>query len=159
MNWWETLFNNLPLTILLILAVIFCGADLIKAIKVWKDKRKEDIQTAVDKRTKETELNNTLTDIQKTLKNMEKRFGDIETKVQDLTNSDMHDIKSWIVEQYLKFYVHLGWIDAFSADTLDHRYQDYKKEGGNSYIDTLMDQLHTLPMDPELSIHKDRNKK
>jgi hypothetical protein len=76
-----------------------------------------------------------------------------EETLKNLTISDMNDIKAWIVDQYHKFYTEQGWIDAFNADTLDKRYEDYKKEGGNSYIDTLMERLHSLPMDPPL---KDR---
>ena len=72
-----------------------------------------------------------------------------EERLNDLTVSDMHDIKAWIVEQYHRFYGQQGWIDAFSAETIDRRYMDYVKEGGNSYVENLINQLHTLPMDPK----------
>ena len=161
---WNTLINYLPVTIILIIAIIVCGADLIKAINVWKQekKRRRDklLQEAEERRQEEEalkQINSTLTCILEKLDKQDKHFEELDNKINDLTASDMHDIKSWIVEQYHKFYVNQGWIDAFSADTLDHRYEDYKKEGGNSYIDTLMSQLHTLPMDPNLSTIKDKN--
>ena len=151
---WDILIQNLPLAILLVLAIIICGADLIKAIKVWKEHKDEKINKQIESCNKETELINTLTslqnklnDIEEKLTNQNERFTSIETRLDDLTESDMHDIKSWIVDQYHKFYNEQGYIDAFSADTIEHRYNDYKKEGGNSYIDTLMDRLHSLPMD------------
>ena len=84
----------------------------------------------------------------KKLTDMESRMFTAEQRLHDLTQSDMHDIKCWIVDQYQKFYVEQGWIDAFHADTIDRRYEDYLKEGGNSYIETLIERLHTLPMDP-----------
>lgn len=152
---WETLLKNIPLTIILILAIIICGADLIKAIGVWKGKRKEKIDAEVHKKEEENELNQTLKDIQSSLSQMhnkideqDKRFDSMEKRLNDLTESDKNDIKSWITEQYQKFYVNQGWIDAYSADTIDHRYADYKKEGGNSFIDTLIERLHSLPMCP-----------
>ena len=40
---WDTLLNNLPLAIVLIIAAIICGADLIKAISVWRAERKKKI--------------------------------------------------------------------------------------------------------------------
>ena len=152
---WDILLQNLPLTILLVLAIIICGADLIKAIGVWKDKRKEKIDAQVHKKEEENELHQTLKDMQASLNQLhnkmddrDKRLEKIEKRLDDLTESDKNDIKSWITEQYQKFYVNQGWIDAYSADTLDHRYVDYKKEGGNSFIDQLMERLHGLPMCP-----------
>ena len=155
MNWWETIIQNLPLIIILGLAIIICGADLIKAIGVWRKKRKEVIDKEVNKVITENELHKTLSDLQSSLTQLhekiddrDKRLENIEKRLDDLTESDKNDIKSWITEQYQKFYVNQGWIDAYSADTLDHRYADYKKEGGNSFIDTLMERLHSLPMCP-----------
>ena len=154
---WEYITANLPLVIILIIATIVCGADLIKAIAVWKAKDKERVDKKVDKQQKENNLTAMLQGFQESLSKIDKklddqdaRFEKIETKLDDLTESDKNDIKGWIVEQYHKFYVDQGWIDAFSADTIDRRYNDYKKEGGNSYISTLMDRLHTLPMDPQI---------
>jgi hypothetical protein len=161
---WNTLINYLPVTIILVIATIVCGADLIKAIKVWKQAKKDRddklLQDAEKKKQEKealVEINHTLTCILEKLEKQDAHFVELDNKINDLTASDMHDIKSWIVEQYHKFYINQGWIDAFSADTLDHRYEDYKKEGGNSYIDTLVSQLHTLPMDPNLSSIKDKN--
>jgi predicted nuclease with TOPRIM domain len=155
MFFWEAILNNLPLFFLLILATIVCGADLIKAFAVWRQKRKEKIDTQVQTIKDKEDLMNTLQDLKaginevnKKFETQEKNLQKIEQKLADLTLSDMHDIKSWIVDQYHKFYIEQEWIDAFSADTIEHRYEDYKKEGGNSYIDQLMERLRSLPMDP-----------
>ena len=152
---WDLIIQNLPTVILIILAIILCGAELIKAISVWKSKGKEVVDENVQKREEEKELQKTLKDIQTSLSQMhnkiddqDRRFEKMEKRLDDLTESDKNDIKSWITEQYQKFYVNQGWIDAYSADTIDHRYADYKKEGGNSFIDTLMARLHELPMNP-----------
>lgn len=65
-----------------------------------------------------------------------------------LTDSDRDDIKSWIVQQYHRFYEEKGWIDDFSMDSLEKRYACYRQEGGNSYITGMMEQLRTLPRHP-----------
>ena len=70
---------------------------------------------------------------------------DLKERVDDLTASDMHDIKQSIVKDYHYFVENQNWIDDFSLDTLELRYNDYKKEGGNSYIEGLMSELRQLP--------------
>lgn len=162
---WDILLQNLPTMILLLVAIIICGADLIKAIRVWKEERKKKVDEAVEERQEKinlaaefARLHERFDTIEKRLDVLEERMAAAEERLQDLTISDMHDIKAWIVEQYQKFFVQQGWIDAFSAETIDRRYSDYKKEGGNSYIKNLIDQLHTLSMDPEQSRYKDKDK-
>ena len=152
---WDVLLQNLPTIILITIAVIICGAELIKAIRVWREERDRRVNAQIESQNQEQcqqnaiqELNNKMDLILSTLGAIEGRLKQTEARLDKLTESDMHDIKAWIVDQYHKFYVNQGWIDAFSAETLDRRYEDYKEEGGNSYIDTLMAQLHTLTMDP-----------
>lgn len=152
---WDILFQNWPILIVVIIAIIICGAELIKAIKVWRDAGQAKIDKKVSEQQEEAEIKkgiqtilDRLDKLDERLDKMDARMAAAEKKLQELTESDMHDIKAWIVEQYHKFYNDLGWIDAFSAETLDRRYQDYRNEGGNSYVEQLMDRLHTLPMDP-----------
>ena len=64
-----------------------------------------------------------------------------------LIESDKNDIKQSIVRDYHTF-TKKGWIDDFSLDTILLRYTDYKKEGGNTYIDTLVSELQKLPKTP-----------
>lgn len=160
---WDIIFNNLPMVILIIIALFFCAIEIIKGIQFFKELKNktvneavEERQQAIDMQAEFNKLHERFDEIQDELKTVKERLAVAEQQLKDLTISDMHDIKSWIVEQYHKFYVQQGWIDAFSAETIDRRYSDYKKEGGNSYIKTLIDQLHTLSMDPEQNIHKDK---
>ena len=153
---WDELIKNLPSVLLVTFAIIICGADLIKAIKVWKEERKNRRKEITDAYQEEINLKNEFKKIHERfdeivsrLDNLEIRMEIAEERLNDLTVSDMHDIKAWIVEQYHRFYGQQGWIDAFSAETIDRRYMDYVKEGGNSYVENLINQLHTLPMDPK----------
>lgn len=153
---WDVLLQNLPTAILVIFATIICGAEFIKAIRVWREEKKNRANEVIEEHQKEfnieegfKQLHERFDQIDKRLTDLEERMAAAEQKLQDLTTSDMHDIKAWIVEQYHKFYTNQGWIDAFSAETIDKRYTDYVKEGGNSYVENLITQLHTLSMDPE----------
>lgn len=62
-----------------------------------------------------------------------------------LIESDKDDIKGWLVQQYHYFVEEKGYIDDFSLDTIEKRFQHYTDEGGNSYIHTLMDEIRALP--------------
>jgi predicted RNase H-like nuclease (RuvC/YqgF family) len=122
---------------------------------VWKQKRKEIIDQQVAAQTEKAEVATNITDLKAKIEQLEKdlveqelRFSAMEARLEDLTMSDMYGIKGWLVDQYHRFYVEQGWIDAFSADTIEHRYVSYKIEGGNSYIDGLMERIRSLPMDP-----------
>lgn len=153
---WDVLLQNLPTIILVTIAVIICGAELIKALRVWNEEKTKRVNKQVEEQNQEQAQQNAIAELSSKMDLILEKLGSIEERLQKaelrldkLTESDMHDIKAWIVDQYHKFFVGQGWIDAFSAETLDRRYEDYKDEGGNSYIDNLMAQLHTLSMDPE----------
>lgn len=152
----------LPTIVLVLIAGFLVVVDLIKGRNVIKEEKKKKKQEIIDEHEAQCSiqdefksLHSRFDDIDKKLADMESRMAVAENRLSDLTQSDMHDIKCWIVDQYQKFYVEQGWIDAFHADTIDRRYEDYLKEGGNSYIETLIDRLHTLPMDPK----KEKEKK
>jgi len=83
------------------------------------------------------------------------RLDNIENSIDRLTESDMHDIKGWIVEKH-HMLMKQQWVDDFTMDTIEKRYADYKIEGGNSYIRGLMDEIRALP---HVSSTIDLNKK
>lgn len=62
-----------------------------------------------------------------------------------LLESDKDNIKSWIVEKHHHFCYEVGAIDYFSLESIERRYEHYRKEAGNSYVATLMDELKALP--------------
>ena len=124
-------------------------------IKIWKDARQNQVNEQVAERQHELDIQNEFKKLHDKLDDLSSKYectlsrlDKMENNINDLTESDKNDIRAWIVEQYHKFYVHQGWIDAFSADTIEKRFTDYKKEGGNSYIESLIDRLRSLPMEP-----------
>jgi hypothetical protein len=48
----------------------------------------------------------------------------------------------------------MGWIDDYSMECCERRYQHYKDEGGNSFIKGFMEDLRALPKKPP----EDKNK-
>lgn len=151
---WDVLLNNIPLVLTIILALLICGTQVYQNIKIWKEARQNQVNEQVAERQHELDIQNEFKKLHDKLDDLSEKYeytldrlDSMESNINDLTESDKNDIRAWIVEQYHKFYVHQGWIDAFSADTIEKRFTDYKKEGGNSYVESLIDRLRSLPME------------
>ena len=97
-------------------------------------------------------------DIQKILKHLEdsdKKMETLTKSVQMLIDSDKDDIKAWITEQHHYFCYKLKAIDDYRLDTIEKRYSHYVAEGGNSFIETLMEEIRRLP---KISVAETLNK-
>lgn len=68
--------------------------------------------------------------------------------VQLLIESDKDAIKAYITQKNLFFVHQQGWIDNYSLDCIQRRYGHYKEEGGNSFVNNLMNELRELPRKP-----------
>lgn len=79
---------------------------------------------------------------------MEEKFGELDARMEQLSDNDKHGIKQTIVKDYHYFVEKIGQIDDFSLDSILLLYEDYKKLGGNSYVSTLVDALKRLPNSP-----------
>ena len=79
------------------------------------------------------------------------KVNNIESQLAQLTKSDMHDIKSWVVEKH-HYLTAQGWVDDFTMDTIEKRFEDYKKENGNSYVAGLVSEIRELPHYPPKDI-------
>ena len=69
-------------------------------------------------------------------------------RVDNLTSSDMYDIKYSIVQAYHHFVEKEKWIDDFSMNVLESRFKIYQNDGGNSFIENMMEKLRRLPKVP-----------
>lgn len=70
---------------------------------------------------------------------------ELSTKIDMLIDSDKDAIKSYITKEHHYYCYQLGWIDDFSLDCLERRYQHYTDYKGNSFISGLMEELRNLP--------------
>lgn len=91
---------------------------------------------------RESQVMNTLSANQKATDSI---LQDLSAKIDMLIDSDKDDIKSYITREHHYFCYQVGWIDDFSLDCLERRYQHYADEGGNSFIEGFMDELRALP--------------
>ena len=82
----------------------------------------------------------------------DKILKNLQTKIDMLIDSDKDDIKSYITKQHHYFCYQKGWIDDFSLDCCQRRYQHYLKQDGNSFIRGFMEELRSLPKLPHENI-------
>ena len=85
----------------------------------------------------------TIDNLSTTLASVLQQVKDIDKKINVLQESDKDAIKSWIVGLYHEYKENPKELEAMQMDLLERRYGHYKDQGGNSYIDQLMEDLRT----------------
>jgi hypothetical protein len=149
-------------TAIMVIAVKGCWDMIDFFKKKYKEKFKKDYEFEVNKENLKkqheayteqhqqlmTNYNTIEQKVDNLTETMNHGFDIINKRIDALTVSDMHDIKSSIVKDYHHYVENQKWIDDFSLDTLELRFQDYKDEGGNSYIAGLMSEIRQLPKCP-----------
>lgn len=99
----------------------------------------------------ETKLQQESVAIQKLEKNQAEMMTTMEklsNKIDALIDSDKDDIKSFLVKEHHYFCYQRGWIDDYSLDCCEKRYKHYVQEGGNSFIEDMMNEIRDLPKQP-----------
>lgn len=142
---WQDLLGQFDLTtiIFILLLAFFAYIEISKGIDYFRDKRKKKNKddnfnknrlTTLEKEEKANEAN-----IETTQQTVEK----LRDSIDLLIESDKCDIKAWITEKY-HYYMQRGEIDDFTLDSIERRFACYKKVGGNSYVEELVQDLRKL---------------
>ena len=100
-----------------------------------KNKEKEEINTRLD---------NLETSVSKITDSVDK----MTDKIDLLVASDKDDIKGYITREHHYFCYQKQWIDDYSLECIERRYNHYKEEGGNSFIKGFMEEIRALPKTP-----------
>ena len=111
-----------------------------------KERMKINEKEELERRLKQgDEVMSTLTSNQE---KTDKILNKLSDQIDTLIRSDKDAIKAYIIKAHSEFYHEKGWIDNFNLECLENRYSHYKKEGGNSFIDSFMNDLRSLPKHP-----------
>ena len=137
------------LVFIVMLAIAYKG--MCGFIDWWKGKRKKDTLAEMKPDELEQELKKQETKLQEIESQRERDRDELKEwlaslakKVDLLISSDKDDIKAYITREY-HFFIDRGWIDDYSMDCLEKRYEHYVQEDGNSFVAELMAQLRALP--------------
>lgn len=117
----------------------------------FKKKFNDNMKNTVATKERNEQICKIKEDMQTLINNQEKIFKEIESFKQQLEmiiESDKDDIKSWITEKHHFYCFEKKWIDDYSMDCIEKRYGHYKDEGGNSFIEELINELRSLPKIP-----------
>lgn len=89
-----------------------------------------------------------------------KAIDELTKSVNLLLVSDKDEIKAWITEKHHYFVYELKYIDDYSLDCIEKRFAHYQDEGGNSFIEDLMNDIRSLPVasSPLGSVHNQDKK-
>lgn len=146
---------TIPQIILFIAALIFIVKGVQDTIDFFKNKYNQKFNKDYDTKTKEVRLEEFYEmageqhkEVMMEIEKVSESVDHLSKRIDRLTESDMHDIKQFIVREYHYFVEQKKWIDDYSLDTILLRYADYKQEGGNSYIEMLIDEIKKLPKHP-----------
>lgn len=118
-----------------------------------EEKEKDEIQKEIDTMNnffdeKEKKFEEKKGEINERFNNMENQMNLFQDQIKLLIESDRDDIKSYIVEKHRQYCYYNKSIDDYTLDCLERRYDHYRKEGGNSYVENLMEDLRSLVKKP-----------
>ena len=145
------LFKNYTISDIIIFIIIFTLGikQAIELIDWFKNKVKKSTDNTMSEKERNKIINEKLEQYDKTLNNINNYIENFNKQLKILINSDKDDIKAFIVEKHHYFCYTQKWIDDYSMDCLEKRYEHYVDENGNSYVKGLMEQLRALPRAPQ----------
>ena len=138
----EELFSKYSVAeiIIFIFLILLTAKEIFSLIDWFKNRGKENFKKDETAEKREAQ-------VQEILKTQAQQSEDIKSMkdcIEMLVISDKNDIKAWITEKYHEV-MSKGWVDDYELDCLEKRYADYRQEGGNSYIEDLMEDIRKLP--------------
>lgn len=131
-----------PLQIILFIILLAIAFKKVSDFLDW-------FQAKVSKRDKikeeESEKNKEYIQLKDSINEIMVFIKTLSNKVDLLTASDKDAIKAFITREHHYFCYQKGWIDDYSLDCLERRYQHYVEEEGNSFVGQLMEEIRALP--------------
>lgn len=122
----------------------------------WSRKRLKDIfdkeynacqqQAEIDRQF--ADVNIKIKDLEQAQTNIAEKLDDVNKNINLLIASDMDDIKMDLTKEHHYYCYEQKWIDDYSLECCQKRFNHYKNEGGNSFIAKFIAELEALPKHP-----------
>lgn len=136
-------FDIKTIFIILLLA-FFAIIEIMRGADYLRNKGKNKIKQLQDKEQRISTLEGLEQNNEDSIQQVKTDVEEIKQNVGLLIESDKDDIRAWITDKY-HYFMKLGHIDDFTLDCLERRFKSYKQEGGNTYVDSMMEELRRLP--------------
>lgn len=133
-----------------ILLTFFSIIEIMRGIDYLRGKNKNKNKEEQTKEQRLSNLENMEHNNEDAIQQMKCNLDEVKQNINLLITSDRDDIRGWITDKYHRF-IQLGYIDDFTLDCLERRFKSYKQEGGNTYVDSMMEELRRLPRQNRLN--------
>ena len=137
------LFTSYTIGEIILFLIILAIA--IKNLVEFIDWSKKRTKQAVEKDDRPQKLERITQDHDEQLQQIQKELDSLKHSIDLLIESDRDDIKHSITKDHHYFCYKLGSIDDYSLDCIERKYTHYREQGGNSFIEQLMQDLRDLP--------------
>lgn len=141
----------------IILFIVSLAVALKAVISFW-DWAVERLRKVFNKETKQEKKDEELEKLKEQQLKMHADMDNMMKSIQLLLDSDKDDIKAWIIDKHHHFCYEKRYIDDYSLDCLERRYDHYIDEGGNHFIHQLMDEIRRLPRVSNVDEHESDKK-
>lgn len=128
-----------------VIMFIIILAIAIKEFVQFKDWAKIRTTQAVKQSQQPAQLKQITEHHEEQINNIQTDIKDIKDSINLLIESDKDDIKQSLTKDHHYFCYKLKSIDDYSLDCMERRYSHYTDEGGNSFVETLMNEVRALP--------------
>ena len=136
----------------ILLLVFFAIIEIMRGVDYLRNKGKNKIKQLEQEEQRISSLEKLEQNNEDSIQQAKTDVEEIKQNVSLLIDSDKDDIRAWITDKY-HYFMKLKYIDDFTLDCLERRFKSYKQEGGNTYVDSMMEELRRLPRrnlsDPE----------
>lgn len=137
------LFTQYSISEIILFLIVLAIA--IKRFIEFADWAKKRTQQAVEENNIPKQLEKIIQKHEKELDNIKKTLDSLQDSINLLIESDKDDIKQSITKDHHYFCYQLKSIDDYSLDCIEKRFSHYEEEGGNSFIQVLMQEIRALP--------------
>ena len=143
---WQTLLEQFDIkTIFTILMLTFFAIiEIMRGVDYLRNKGKNKIKQLQEEEHRISNLEELEQNNEDSVQQVKADVEEIKQNVCLLIDSDKDDIRAWITDKY-HYFMKLKYIDDFTLDCLERRFKSYKQEGGNTYVDSMMEELRRLP--------------
>ena len=137
------LFTQYSISEIVLFLIVLAIA--IKRFIEFADWAKKRTQQAVEEDNIPKQLEKMIQKHEKELDNIKKVLNTLQDSINLLIESDKDDIKQSITKDHHYFCYQLKSIDDYSLDCIEKRFSHYEEEGGNSFVQVLMQEIRALP--------------
>lgn len=130
--------------IMFVFMVAIAGKEILGLGDWWNDRISKKYKNKNKAEKVQEEIQSEREDIKQLNEQMDKLSGLVEMLIE----SDKENIKSYITTQHHYLCYEKGWVDDYTLNCLEKRFNIYEKEHGNSFIEGFMNEIRELPKRP-----------